>query len=160
MGFHGYQHQPVAPPPREAWQRPVRVEPVAGTPYGLAIFGAPSATSGPAIGSLVAGVAAILVSFVVMCLGLAGAGGGWGAPVAGAFAILAGFLGFAGIGLGVVGTRHVRRGAPSPDEGPTGVAGAPAATIRGRGLALAGLICGVTGVVVTLLCFAAVLAVH
>ena len=160
MASHGYPHQPVPPPPREAWQRPVRVEPVPGTPYGLAIFGAPTALSGPAIGALVAGIAAILVSFVVLCFGLAGAGEGWGAAVGGAFAILAGFLGFAGVGLGIVGVRQVRASGPVPGAGPSGVGGAPATSIRGRGLAIAGLVCGASAVGLTLLSFAAVLAVQ
>lgn len=166
MAFHGHPPQPfhgyppVPPPPREAWQRPVRVEPVPGTPYGLAIFGAPTAVSGPAIGALAAGVAAILVAFVVMCLGLAGAADGWGAAVAGAFAILAGFLGVAGIVLGAVGVRQIRRSGLVAGSGPSGVGGAPATSIRGRGLAVAGLICGACGVGLTLLSVAAVLAVQ
>lgn len=155
MAFHGYQHRPVAPPPREAWQRPVRVEPVPGTPYGLAVFGAPTATSGPAIGALVAGVVGALMSFLVMCLGLTGAGEGWGVAVAGAFAILSAFLGAGAVGLGVVGLRHTRPGAPM-----SGAGSAPVTSIRGRGLALAGLICGATTVGLTLLSFAAVLAVQ
>lgn len=155
MAFHGYQHRPVAPPPREAWQRPVRVEPVPGTPYGLAVFGAPTATSGPAIGALVAGVVGALMSFLVMCLGLTGAGEGWGVAVAGAFAILSAFLGAGAVGLGVVGLRHTRPGASM-----SGAGSAPVTSIRGRGLALAGLICGATTVGLTLLSFAAVLAVQ
>ena len=124
------------PPPREAGRRPARVEPVPGTPYGLAIYGSPPATSGPAVGALLAGIAALLVSLLVGCLGLSdaatsdGGADGWGALVGGAFAVLTGFLGTAGIGLGMAGLRQVRRRAP--------VAGG----IRGRGMAIAGIICG------------------
>ena len=160
MAFHGDQHRPVAPPPREAWQRPVRVEPVPGTPYGLAIYGAPTATSGPAIGALVTGIAAVTVSFVVLCLGLAGVQDGWGAPVSGALAILATFLGVGAIGLGVVGVRHTGGRTPATGVAPTGVESPPVAAIRGRGLAVAGIICGATAVGLTLVSFAAVLAVH
>jgi len=134
-------HQP--PPPREAARRPTRIDPVPGTSYGLAIFGAPPATSGPAVGALVAGVAAVLVSFVVGCVGLADAASsdvgtdGWGALVGGAFAVLTGFLGTAAIGLGVVGMRRTGRRA-QPADGP----------VRGRGMAIAGIACGGAGVVV------------
>lgn len=134
-------HQP--PPPREAARRPTRVEPVPGTSYGLAIFGAPPATSGPAVGALVAGIAALLVSFLVGCVGLAdaassdGGADGWGALVGGAFAVLTGFLGAAAVGLGVVGVRR------------TGSRTQPAdSPVRGRGMAIAGIACGGAGVVI------------
>lgn len=154
------QHQPVVPP-REAWQRPVRLEPVPGTPYGLAIFGPPSVTSGPAVGALVAGVAAIFVSFAVTCFGLAGARDGWGALVAGAFAVLAGFLAVTGLGLGAVGLRQTQRSAlPAGGSAATGVRSAPAAAIGGRGLAVAGLICGATGLALTLISLATALAIQ
>lgn len=127
-----------APPPRDAARRPTRVEPVPGTPYGLAIFGAPPVTSGPAVGALVAGVAALLVSLVVACLGLAGAAasgsggaGSWGALVGGAFAVLTGFLGVAGIGLGAVGLRQTRGTGPAGES-----------RVRGRGTAISGMVCG------------------
>jgi hypothetical protein len=111
---------------------PVRVEPVPGTPYGLAIFGPPATTSGPAIGALVAGVASIVVSFLVGCVGL----DGWGILAAGAFAILAGCLGGAGIALGLVGARQTRR--PSGSSRSTG-----------RSLAIAGGVCGAVGLGIT-----------
>jgi hypothetical protein len=133
----------VPTPPPEAWQRPVRVEPVPGTPYGLAILGAPSSTSGPAVGALVAGVAAALVSVLVGCFGVAGAGAGWGLWVSGAFAILAAVLGAAGVGLGAVAVRRIRRtGEPGR---PVGVATPP----RGRGMAVTGAVAGAAALVVT-----------
>jgi hypothetical protein len=138
-----------APPPPEAWQRPVRVEVVPDTPYGLAIMGPPEATSGPAIGSLVAGVGSGLVALMVTCVGLAGAGAGWGLWVAGAFAVLAGCLGLAGVGLGLVGMRQTRT-RPSGTQ--------PA--VRGRGMAVAGLVCGAGGAVITACSLAAVAAMQ
>lgn len=130
---------PPAPPPRDAVRRPTRVEPVPGTGYGLAIFGAPPVTSGPAVGALVAGVAALLVSLVVACVGLAdaiasdsgGGAAGWGALVGGAFAVLTGFLGLAGIGLGTVGLRQTRGTGPAGES-----------RVRGRGTAISGMVCG------------------
>jgi hypothetical protein len=128
-----------APPPRETWRRPVRFEPVPGSGYRLAIVGAPPAVAGPAVGSLVAGIAAVLVATLVGCLGLSGAGTGWGLFASGAFAVLAICLGVAGVGLGLVGMRQTRR-----QPGPR-VDGVPA----GRGLAVAGLTCGGVGLAIT-----------
>ena len=119
------------PPPPDAWQRPLRVEPVGGTPYALAILAPQVPTSGPAIGSLVCGIAGIVVAVVAGCLGIVGAQPGWGMWVTGAFAVLAGSLGVAGVGLGVVGIRQTR-----PPREP----GVPAP--KGRGTAVAGLVCG------------------
>lgn len=135
---------PPPPPPGEAVRRPTRVEPVPGTPYGLAIFGAPPVTSGPAVGALVAGVAALLVSLVVACFGLAdaaasgsGGAGGWGALVGGAFGVLTGFLGTAGVGLGIAGIRQSRGTGPAGER-----------TVRGRGMAIAGMVCGAVAVAI------------
>jgi hypothetical protein len=122
---------------------------VAGTPYGLAILAPPQATSGPALGSLVAGLGSGVVALVVTCLGLAGAEAGWGLWVAGAFAVLAGCLGVAAVGLGVAGVRQTRR-RPSGTQ--------PA--MRGRGLAIAGLVCGASGFAVTALSLLAVAAIQ
>jgi hypothetical protein len=138
-----------APPPPEAWQQPVRIEPVPGTPFGLAILGPPEATSGPAVGALVAGAGSAVVALVVACVGLAGAGDGWGLWVAGAFAVLAVCLGAAGLGLGVVGMRQTRR-RPSGTQ--------PA--VRGRGMAVAGLASGATGLVITAAALVAVAALQ
>jgi hypothetical protein len=162
---------PVPPPPPEAWASPVRIEPVTGTPYGLAILGAPATTSGAAVGSLVSGIASVLVAMVVTCFGLAGAVDGWGLWVAGAFALLAGALGIAGVALGVVGLRQTRGRQAQRPPGYTHAAGqqgstygyppAPAApappggaggnpmTPRGRGMAVAGIVCGGAGLLIT-----------
>lgn len=129
---------PVRPPPRDAWHRPRRVEPVPGTPFGLVHLEVPPVTSGLAVGSLVTGIASILVSLVVACFGLIGAGAGWGPWAAGAFALLAILLGGAGVVLGVLGRRQIRRTGP-----------ASAVRFTGNGLAVAGLICGGTGLALT-----------
>jgi hypothetical protein len=127
----------------------VRVEPVPGTPYGLAVLGAPAAASGAAVGALVAGISSILVVTLVGCFGLAGADAGWGLWVAGAFAVLAGGLGGAGVWLGVVGLRQTRRGRAGVE---------PALT--GRGMAVAGLVCGGAALVIMLCTLAGVAAVQ
>ena len=46
--------------------------PVPGTEFGLVQLRVVPITSGLAIGSLIAGIASILVSFLVLCFGLAG----------------------------------------------------------------------------------------
>lgn len=134
---------PAPPPPREAVLPPRRVEPVPGTPYGLVHLDVPPVTSGLATGSLVAGIGSVVVSLLVACFGLAGAADGWGAWSAGAFAVLAGLLGIAATGLGLIGMRQIRRVAPPP-----------AIRFTGRGLALTGVICGAAGMVTTVLAFA------
>ena len=68
---------------------PSRIDPVPGTDFGLAYINVPPTLSGQAVGSLVAGVASILVSLVVACFGVTGARDGWGPLVGGAFAVLA-----------------------------------------------------------------------
>jgi hypothetical protein len=94
------------------------------------IMGLSPTVSGPGVGSLVAGVASILVTFVELCFGLLGAQSGWGAAVAGAFAVLAGVVAVGAIALGSTSLRQIKR--------------APGG-IRGRGLALGGVICGSIG---------------
>lgn len=133
---------PPVPPPREAIRRPARIEPVPDSPYGLAIYGNPPTVSGPAIGSLVAGIAAILVSLAVSCLALVEAAAveqdaGTGALVGGAFAVLAAFLGIAGIGLGAAGMRQTSRRRLAADG-----------AVSGRGIAISGLACGAVGVAI------------
>jgi hypothetical protein len=86
----------------------------------------------------VTGVGSILVSFVVVCFGALGATDGWGPVVAGAFAVLAGLVGVASLVLSRVGYRQVRR---SVDWGAS----------KGRGLAIAGMICGGVGLALTVL---------
>lgn len=144
--------QPAAygpPVPRDAYQKPSRIEPVPDTPYGLAYLSVPSSTSGPAIGSLVSGIGAILVSLVVICFGAAGTSDGWGGWVAGAFAVLGVLVGLAAIGLGLTGLRQVRR---APLQA--------GLRVTGRGLAIAGLTCGSVGTAITLLALFIVLLVQ
>jgi hypothetical protein len=144
-GYYGYAPPPPPRPPAgPGLARPVAVEAVADSPvYGVAIVGVTPTTSGPAVASLVAGIASILVSSVVFCFGSVGAEGGWGLVTAGAFAILAGAAGAAGLVLGRTALRGMRR---SASWGP----------IKGRGVAIAGMVCGGTGLVLTL--FAVALA--
>jgi hypothetical protein len=82
----------------------------------------------------------VLASTLVLCFGLVGARDGWGLLVAGAFAILAGAISLAGLGLGVGARWQIRR------AGATG-------TMRftGRGVAIAAICCGAAGVALTLL---------
>ena len=154
-----------------------------GTPYGLAILGPPATTSGAAVGSLVCGIASVLVAMLVTCFGLAGAGDGWGLWVGGAFALLAGALGIAAVGLGIVGVRQTRQrpaqrppqyahhpgqqatayghhpgqqaaygyhAAPAPSAlAPPGGPGGNPMTPGGRGMAVAGIVCGGAGLLIT-----------
>lgn len=110
---------------------PVRVEPVPGEPFGLAILPVPSTMSGLAIGSLVSGIGSLLVASVVWCFGLIGADGGWGGLVSGAFCVLAVLLGIAALTLGIIALRTIRG----------------TRHMKGRGNAIAGMICGGAGVV-------------
>lgn len=135
-------YQPTQPPPpTEGVRRPTRVEPVAGTPYGLAIYAGPPMTSGPAVGGLVAGVGAVLTSLLVSCFGLSAAAAttvegqpaGAGVLAGGAFAILAGLLGTAGIGLSVAGLRQIRRSSTP---------------VGGRGMAVAGIATGGSAILI------------
>jgi hypothetical protein len=142
------QPYPPAPPPREAWRGPSRIEPVPGTAFGVAYIDLPPVASGMAVGSLVAGIASLLVSMLVGCFGLAGAQAGWGGWVAGAFAVLASLLGLAAIGLGLAGVRQIRR------------ARAQAVRITGGGLAIAGVSCGAGGVGLTVLLMAITVAIQ
>ncbi|MEV1290103.1 hypothetical protein [Micromonospora sp. NPDC049679] len=114
-----------------------------GTAFGVVHLDVPPVTSGPAVGSLVAGVASVLVSLVVACFGVTGAEGGWGAWAAGAFAVLAGLLGVAALGLALLGRRQIRRIAPPP-----------AIRFTGRGLAVAGMSAGGVGLGTTVFAFA------
>jgi hypothetical protein len=116
----------------------MRVDVIEGTQFGVAYPAIPATPSGPSIGSLVAGIGSILVSFLVGCFGLTGSTDGWGPAVAGAFAVLSGLIGAGAIGLGVVGLRQVRRSG---------------GTVRGRGMAIAGIACGGSGVGLTVLSF-------
>ncbi|MDR7322910.1 MULTISPECIES: hypothetical protein [Catenuloplanes] len=130
----------VPPPPREGWGNAERVEPVPETPFAVVHLEVPAVVSGLAIGSLITGSAALLVSFAVACFGLLGAQDGWGGLVAGAFALLAVIAGVGAVVQGTGALRQVRR----PAE---------ASSIRfsGRGLAITGLSLGGGGATVALL---------
>jgi hypothetical protein len=132
------QQAAVPPPPREAWLAPRRVEAIPGTNFAVVHLNVPPATSGLAVGSLVAGIGSVLVSFVVGCFGVVGASAGWGAWVAGAFAMIAVLAGGAAVVLAVLGMRQIRRAI-------TGI------RLSGRGVAIAGLVCGGVGLGLTLL---------
>ncbi|HYN95873.1 MAG TPA: hypothetical protein VES42_18670 [Pilimelia sp.] len=133
--------------PRDAVRVPARVEPVPGTEFGLGYLSVPPVTSGVAVGALVAGIASIVVSLLVACLGLTGVQDGWGGSVSGAFAVLSVLLGAAAVGVGLAARRQIRRATPP--------GGTPRFT--GGGLAVAGIACGAAGLVLTVLAFGLVL---
>jgi hypothetical protein len=130
---------PPPPPPNGRWQ-PERIEVVPGTEFGLVQLRVEPITSGMAIGALVAGIGAILVSLVVFCFGLAGAANGWGALVAGAFTLLSVIAGVGGIIVGLVARRQIR------NSGRTGQV-----RFTGRGIAAGGIWCGAAGAGIALL---------
>lgn len=152
--------QPAMPPagwrqpaaPRDAWRPPTRVEPVAGTSFAVGYLSVPPTMSGMAIGSLVTGIASLLVLLLVAVVGLSGANAGWGAWVSGAFAVLAALLGTAGVGLGWASLRQVRASGAG--------AGAAAGRRTGRGLAISGLSCGAAGLGCTVLTYVLILFVQ
>ena len=124
---------PVPPRPTETWT-PERVEPVAGTEFGLVQLRVAPITSGLATGSLIAGIAAILISTLVLCFGLLGLSDGWGAVVAGAFALLGVLVGGGAVGVGLAARRQIQR---SGQDGRV--------RFVGRGMATTGLWCGAAG---------------
>jgi hypothetical protein len=119
---------------------PVAVRPVPGTGFMVAVVGIAPTMSGRAVASLVAGVGSILVSLVVGCFGVLGGQSGWGPKVAGAFALLALFAGVASVVMGRMALREMHR---LPE----------AVRPRGRGFALSGLVCGSSGIGLTVLGF-------
>ncbi|PWR10056.1 hypothetical protein DKT68_10330 [Micromonospora acroterricola] len=123
------------------------MEPVAGTPFAVVHLDVPPVTSGLAVGALVAGIASILVSLLVICFGVAGANydGVW---ASGAFTVLGVLAGVAAVVAGLLGHRQIRRPAQPP-----GV------RFTGRGLAVAGVSCGATGALLSLLGLALALAI-
>jgi hypothetical protein len=125
--------------------RPVAVAQVADTPFAVALVEVRPTSSGPAAASLVAGIASVLVSLVVAWFVVVGAQSGWGAKVAGAFAVLATLLCAAAAWLAAAGLRRIRTG---PAWG----------AVRGRGVALAGLTCGIVGLGISALVIVAALA--
>jgi hypothetical protein len=132
------------PPPSPAgrWQ-PERVDPLPGTEFGLVQLRVMPITSGLAIGSLIAGIGSILVSFLVLCFGVEGAKGGWGGWVSGAFTLLSVVFGAGAIALGLVARRQIR------GSGQTGHI-----RFTGKGMATSGLICGAAGAGIALLALA------
>jgi hypothetical protein len=131
---------PVPPPGPDGQWRPARVDPVAGTEYGLVQLQVPPVVSGLATGALIAGIAAVLVSVLVLCFGTIGSGESWGGWVAGAFALLAVLIGGGAVAVGLVATRQIRR---SGAEGRL--------RFTGRGTAVAGISCGAAGAGIALL---------
>lgn len=138
-----YPYQPGPPPRGPGLPRPVAVLPIPETPFGIAVVGVAPTISGPAVASLVVGVGSILVALVVGCFGVVGADAGWGPMVSGAFAVLGGLAGAAALVLGRMGLRQIKR-----------VAGA----VTGRGVALAGIICGASGLALVVLAFVSAIA--
>jgi hypothetical protein len=124
--------QPVRTPPDVEAPKLVAVREVADTPFGLMIFGVSPTVSGPGVGALVAGIGSILVTMIELCFGLLGSSDGWGPAVAGAFAVLAGMLAVGAITLGSVSLRQIRRARATGG-------------VRGRGQAIAGIVCGSVG---------------
>lgn len=136
-GVHG-----AGVPPRDSWRPPSRVEPLPGTSYAVGYIDVPATTAGMAVGSVLVGVAGLLVWALTTCLGLLGARAGWGAWVSGAFAVLAAALGGGGLGLGLAALRQVRRVVDRR---------------TGRGLALTGIVCGLATLALTAAAYGMVL---
>ncbi|MEO3776013.1 hypothetical protein ABGB16_03965 [Micromonospora sp. B11E3] len=109
-----------------------------GTPFGVVHLDVPPVTSGLAVGSLVAGIASVLVSVLVICVGAAA--GSQGVWAAGVFTVLGVLVGAGAVVAGLLGMRQIRRPAPPP-----------AVRFTGRGRAVAGISCGATGLVLSLL---------
>jgi hypothetical protein len=116
---------------------------VPGTEFGLVELQVAPITSGQATGSLIAGIGSILVSFLVLCFGLAGSSDDWGGWVAGAFTVLGVLVGGGAIALGLVAMRQIRGSGRSGH-------------IRfvGRGTAIAGICCGGAGAGISLVALA------
>lgn len=125
--------------------RPVAVAPLEGTGFAIALVEVRPTVSGPAVASLVTGIGSLLVTTAVGLFALLGAAAGWGAPVAGAFAILATLLCLASVLLYRSAVRRIRASVP---WGP----------VVGRGMGVAGMVCGLTGVGLTALIMLAALA--
>jgi hypothetical protein len=140
---------PVQPPPPSGRWQPEKVEAVPGTEFGLVQFKVAPITSGLAIGSLIAGIGAILVSTLVLCFGLTGANGGWGALVAGAFTLPSVIGGVGAIVVGLVARRQIRR------SGRTGQV-----RFTGAGVAVAGISCGAVGAGIALVSLALALVLQ
>jgi hypothetical protein len=120
-----------------------------GTEFGLIQLRVAPITSGLAIGSLIAGIASILVSFLVLCFGLAGSDQSWGGWVSGAFTLLSVVVGGGAVAVGLGARRQISR------SGRTGQV-----RFTGRGLAIAGISCGCAGAGIALLSLALSLSLH
>ena len=116
-----------------------RVDLVPGTPFGLAFLRGPATVSGVSIGGMVAGIASILVALISGCFGVVTPAG---IAAGGAFAILAALFGIGGIVLGMLGLRQGRRGG---------------GRVTGRAMAITGISCGGTGLVLSLVAVIAAL---
>ena len=90
--------------------------------------------------ALIAGIASVLVSVLVLCFGTIGSGESWGGWVAGAFTLLAVLIGGGAVAVGLVAARQIRR---------SGADGRLRFT--GRGTAVAGISCGAAGAGIALL---------
>ncbi|MFF0368380.1 MULTISPECIES: hypothetical protein [unclassified Micromonospora] len=123
------------------------MESVSGTPFGVVYLDVPPVTSGLAVGALLAGIASILVSLLVICFGALGANAG-GVWASGAFTVLGVLAGVAATGAGLLGQRQIRRPAQPP-----------AVRFTGRGLAVAGISCGAAGALLSLLGLGLALAI-
>lgn len=121
----------AVPPPAPVAAPAMRIDVVQGTPFGVAYPTFQAVPSGQATGSLVAGIASILVALFAACLGVTGAEAGWGLAASGAFTILGVFLGGGALGLGLYGLRQIRR--------------AGGQGITGRGMAITGIVLGAVG---------------
>ncbi|WP_245908625.1 hypothetical protein [Pseudosporangium ferrugineum] len=119
---------------------PERVDPLPGTEFALMQLRVAPITSGLAIGSLIAGIASILVAVLVLCFGVAGATQGWGGVVAGAFALLGALVGGGAITVGLIARRQIKR---SGQDGRV--------RFTGGGVAVAGISCGGAGVGIAVL---------
>jgi hypothetical protein len=148
--YPGQAPPAYVPPPSPAgrWQ-PERVDALPGTEFGLVQLRVMPITSGLAIGSLVAGIGSILVSFLVLCFGVMGADSGWGGWVSGAFTLLSVIFGAGAVALGLVARRQIRR------SGHTGQV-----RFTGGGMAISGLVCGCAGAGIALLSLALALVLQ
>ncbi|WP_433833734.1 hypothetical protein ACQP2E_02820 [Actinoplanes sp. CA-015351] len=126
-------------PPSAGWELD-RVDAVGGTGFGLAQLRVAPITSGLAIGSLVAGIGSILVSVLALCFNGVGAAEGWGVWVGGAFTLLSVLAGGGAVAAGMIALRQIRR------SGQVG-----RVRFTGRGVGIAGIICGAAGAGIGLL---------
>jgi hypothetical protein len=129
----------MLPKSTEMWT-PERVDAVPGTEFGLVQLKVTPITSGPAVGSMIAGIASILVSTLVLCFGVAGSSEGWGGWVGGAFALLAVLVGGGAVGVGLAARRQIQR------SGRTGKV-----RFTGKNVAVAGIWCGGAGLGIAVL---------